>query len=405
MEKTFLGYMRPNGQAGARNVTLVMPVNRALNFIASNACQMTRGSVHFEIPAETGRPTKDRETIFRTMTGLMNNANVGGIVLLASKRASASAYKNMSIERYIQEAEATGKPYSVVYLSDSSNGSYGMLGETLKAVREMTVRVSAFRRTPCPLSSLVLGVKCGTSDATSGIAGNPAVGAAFDLVVKAGGTAFWSETTEIIGAEDIVAKRAATPEVAQKILDAARYWEEKAKSTGEDIRAINPIPANIAAGISSLEEKSLGAIAKSGTQPIKDVLAYGERPKEHGLFFIDAWMSSLSLPLCFAASGATIVLYQMGGGSFSEMYPMMPAINPTVVSPFLYVTGNAKAYAKSPDNFDFNSSGIMSGTESIPAAGERLLDHLLDIAGGTYTKMEALNYSEQLEIFMEGPVL
>ncbi len=405
MTNTFLGYMRPDGKAGARNVVLIMPVNRALNFIASSVEKLTRGTVHFEIPAETGRPTKDRETIFRTMVGLMNNPNVGAVVLLASKRAAGTAYKNMSIERYEEEAKKTRKPYSIVYLSDCANGSYGMLGETLRVCREMTILVSSFRRSVCPLSSLTLAVKCGTSDATSGIAGNPSVGAAFDILVNAGGTAFWSETTEIIGAEDIVAKRAATPEVAKKILAAAKYWEEKAKSTGEDIRKINPIPANIAAGISTLEEKSLGAIAKGGTTPIQDVLQYAERPKANGLYFIDAWMSSLSLPLCFAASGAAIVLYQMGGGSISSQYSMMPAINPTVVSPFLYVTGNAKAYEKSPDNFDFNSSGVMSGTESIPEAGARLMTHILDIASGTYTKMEALNYSEQLEVFMEGPVL
>ena len=203
---------------------------------------------------------------------------------------------------------------------------------------------------------MTLGVKCGTSDATSGIAGNPCVGAAFDRVVEAGGTAFFSETTEIIGAEDLVAARARTPEVAKAILDAAQHWEDKAKSTGEDIREINPIPANIAAGISTLEEKSLGAIAKSGHAPIEGVLKYAERPNGHGLYFVDSWMSSLSLPLCFTACGAAIVIYQMGGGAMPQ-YPMMPAINPTVVSPFLYVTGNAQAYSRSPDNFDFDSSG------------------------------------------------
>ena len=276
--------------------------------------------------------------------------------------------------------------------------------KTFKAAREVLLEVSAMRRSPCPLSSLTLGVKCGTSDATSGIAGNPTVGAVFDALVAAGGTAFFSETTEIIGAEDLVAARGRTPAVSQAILDAARHWEEKAKSTGEDIRAINPIPANIAAGITTLEEKSLGAIAKSGHAPIEGVLSYAERPAGHGLYFVDSWMSSLSLPLCFTACGAAIVIYQMGGGAMPQ-YPMMPAINPTVVSPFLYVTGNALAYARSPDNFDFDSSKIMTEGASIEKEGERLLAHLLDVASGTMTKMETLDYAEQLELYMEGPVL
>lgn len=402
-EKTFLGYERPNGYAGARNYVLIMPINRSLNFIASNVAKMTRGTRHFEIPAETGRPAKDRETIARTMAGLMNNPNVGCILLMAVKPSSSSAYRNMSDVRFIEEAKKTGKPWRIVYLTEAG-GSYALLGETLRVARELIVEASAMRRTPCPLSKLAVAVKCGTSDATSGIAGNPCVGAAFDRIVKAGGTAFWSETTEIIGAEDIVAARAASPEVSAKILAAAARWEEKARSTGEDIREINPIPANIAAGISTLEEKSLGAIAKSGSCPIEDVLDYGEQPKGHGLYFIDSWMSSLSLPLCFAASGAAFVLYQMGGGAMPN-HPMMPAINPTVVSPFLYVTGNALAYSRSPDNFDFDSSAIMTKAAPIDDEGERLLDHLIDIASGTFTKMETLDYAEQLEVFMEGPVL
>ncbi len=395
--------MRANGQAGARNYVLLMPINRSLNFIASSVKKMTNNTRHFEIPAETGRTEVDREVIVRTMTGLMNNANVGGIVLLATKPVTGSAYKNMGADRFIAEAEKTGKPWRMVYLTESG-GSYGVLGAALKATREVLLETSGFRRTDCPLSALTLGVKCGTSDATSGIAGNPCVGAAFDRLIDAGGTAFFSETTEIIGAEDIVAARARTPEVGEKILKAAAHWEEKARSTGEDIREINPIPANIAAGISTLEEKSLGAIAKAGHRPIEDVLRYAERPAGHGLYFVDSWMSSLSLPLCFTACGASVVLYQMGGGAM-PMHPMMPAINPTVVSPFMYVTGNAKAYEKSPDNFDFDSSAIMTRAEPVEAEGDRLLDHILDVASGRMTKMETLDYAEQLELYMEGPVL
>lgn len=400
---TFMGYMRTNGQAGARNYVLIMPINRSLNFIASNVWKMTRNTRHFEIPAETGRTEADREVIARTMVGLMMNANVGGIVLLATKPVTGNAYKNMGADRFEAVAKASGKPYRIVYLTESG-GAYGMLGEVLRQTRAVVLETSTMRRAPCPLSSLTLGVKCGTSDATSGIAGNPCVGACFDKLIANGGTAFFSETTEIIGAEDLVAERGRTPEVSRAILAAAARWEEKARSTGEDIREINPIPANIAAGISTLEEKSLGAIAKSGHAPIEGVLQYGERPEGRGLYFVDSWMSSLSLPLCFTACGATIVLYQMGGGAMPN-HPMMPAINPTVVAPFMYVTGNAVAYSRSEDNFDFNSSAIMTEGASIEKLGAELLDHVLDVASGTMTKMETLNYAEQLELYMEGPVL
>ena len=126
-ETTFLGYMRPNGQAGARNYVLLMPINRSLNFIAASVKKMTNGTRHFEIPAETGRTKADREVIVRTMTGLMQNANVGGIVLLAVKPVSGSAYKNMGADRFEEEAKKSGKPYRIVYLTESG-GSYGMIG-------------------------------------------------------------------------------------------------------------------------------------------------------------------------------------------------------------------------------------------------------------------------------------
>ncbi len=148
----------------------------------------------------------------------------------------------------------------------------------------------------------------------------------------------------------------------------------------------------------------MGAIAKSGTSPIQDVLKYAEMPKGSGLYFVDSWMSSLSLPLCLTACGATIMLYQMGGGKIAQ-HPMMPSINPTVVSPFLYLTGNAIAYSRAPDNFDFDASPIMTEGASIPEMGTKLLEHLSAIASGTMTKMETLNYAEQLELYMEGPVL
>ena len=402
MKKTFLGYPRPDGSAGARNYTLIIPVNRSLNFIASYVAKMVRGVKHFEIPAEGGRPERDRETIVRTAIGLAANPNVGGIVLLAVK--PKYGYKNMSPSYFLDQIKETGKPFRTVVLTEEG-GSYKMMGETLRITRELAREVSMVHREPCDIGKLALGVKCGMSDPTSGMVGNPVMGHAFDLLIKAGGTGFFGETTEIIGAEEILASRAASPEVAEKIIAAARYWEDKAKSTGEDIRAINPIPANIAAGITTLEEKSLGAIAKGGTTPVQDVLMYAERPKGKGLYFIDSWMSSLSLPLCFTASGATIVMYQMGGGDMADTYPMMPAINPTIVSPWLYTTGNKYTYKKSPDNIDFDSSPALDGGKSVAEMGEALLDHLIDIASGTFTKMETLNYQEELEVYMEGPVL
>jgi altronate dehydratase large subunit len=243
------------------------------------------------------------------------------------------------------------------------------------------------------------------SDPTSGIVGNPVVGRMFDLLVADGGTAFFSETTEVIGAEHLVVKRAATPQVAEALLEAVRNTEEMAKSTGEDIRKINPIPSNIAAGLTTLEEKSLGAIAKSGTSPIMGVLRYGERPPGHGLYFVDAWMSSLSLPLCFAAAGAQIVLYQMGGGDLPDPCPPMPAATSGIISPLMYITGNRHTFAKAGDSMDFDSSRALGGGISVKELGEQFLEHIIDVASGTWTKMETLRHDDPVELYLEGPSL
>jgi altronate dehydratase large subunit len=147
-------------------------------------------------------------------------------------------------------------------------------------------------------------VKCGSSDPTSGIAGNPAFGNLVDRVVGGGGTAIFSETVEIIGAEDELAKRAVSPQVAEGLYRFVRRAEEAAATIGEDIRTINPIPENIAAGITTLEEKSLGAIAKSGTVPLQGVLEYCQQPPGKGLYFMDGWMSSFSLPMAWLRPAA-----------------------------------------------------------------------------------------------------
>jgi altronate dehydratase large subunit len=269
--------------------------------------------------------------------------------------------------------------------------------------RELVLEASRVHRTSCSVQHLNLSVKCGVSDATSGVAGNPVIGMVFDKLIDAGGTAFFSETTELIGGEQMIADRAVNQQVRQDILNAVHNIEEKVKSIGEDIRSINPVPSNIAAGITTLEEKSIGAIAKSGSQPIQGVLNYGECPTKAGLYFVDAWMSAVSLPLTYAAAGSQLFIFQMGGGDLPEKYPAMPAVSSPVVSPVMYVTGNKETYAKADDSMDFNSSSVMDGTLSIEETADNMLECIIDIASGTWTKSESWNYRDQLEYYLTEP--
>jgi altronate dehydratase large subunit len=400
--KTFMGYPRPDGSAGARNWVLILPVQRTANLVAASIGKLVEGTKVMISTGEEGRTKRDRQTIARTFLGLGMNPNVGGILLVAIEKKFS--YPELAHEYFLDELSRTGKPVCAVVVAEAG-GLYKAIGEGMRLARELVNQISKVHRQPCDISKLTLATKCGISDPTSGLVGNPVVGQMADLLIANGGTYMFSETSEIIGAEHLLAKRAASPEVAKSLLEAVRITEEKAKSTGEDIRKINPIPSNIAAGITTLEEKSLGAIAKSGTAPIQGVLRYGERPPGKGLYFVDAWMHSLSLPLCFAAAGAQIVLYQAGGGDLPAPYPPMMAATSGIVSPLMYLTGNKHTYAKAKDNMDFDSSGALEGTVTVKKLGEELLDRIIDIASRTKTKMESLRHEDPVELYLEGPTL
>ena len=402
MSKIFLGFPRENGEFGIRNWVLILPANREVNLVADKISQAVNGTKVVLTTGEGGRPKKDRETIARTLIGLALNPNTAAVLIIGLKKDAG--YPELREEVLAEEIRKSGKPVRVINVHEEK-GVYATIGEGIRIARELVAEASEARRVEVGLQYLGLGVKCGMSDPTSGIVGNPVIGRVLDILVGAGGTSFFSETTELIGAEHSVAQRAINPEVAKKILDAVDRTEKQAIATGEDIRSINPIPANIAAGITTLEEKSIGAIAKSGSMPIQDVLAYAQRPHGKGLYFIDAWMSSLSLPLGFSAAGAQLSIYQIGGGDLPEAYPTVPAVSSPIISPLMYITGNHNTYTKAIDSIDFDSSDVLTGKKSLDEAAELLLDKILAISSGSWAKMESWNHRDPIEILLDGPCL
>jgi altronate dehydratase large subunit len=263
---------------------------------------------------------------------------------------------------------------------------------------------SLVRREPVSAENLTIGVKCGWSDATSGIAGNPTFGKAADLLINAGGSVIFSETTELIGTEQDIAGRCVDKADASRLLAMVHEVEEAAKRTGEDIRAINPIPSNIVAGITTLEEKSLGAVRKAGTSPIVSVLEYATQPTKKGLHFMDGWMSAFSLPMSLAAAGAQISLYQLGGEDLPSNDPPMLATNNAVVASLMMITGNPRTASKAERSIDFSSGAIITGTATVEQMGEALFAKVLSIASGEFTKGETINYADPLDAYFLGPV-
>jgi len=391
----FLGYPRPDGSAGIRNYVLVIPGG----LFGTKICDSVVGTRTI-VTADSGggRTGRDRQTVARTLIGLGKNPNVASVIVHSQSRGAG--YPELKLSYIAEEIARSGK--WVEYIDNTQEGgTLRALEKGIQTARKMVLEASRIRRQPFDLSHLAVGVKCGHSDTTSGIAGNPVIGNLFDRIVQAGGTAFFGENTEIIGAEHVLAKRGINQEVASRILDVAADTEKIAKSTGEDIRTINPVPSNIAGGISTLEEKSLGAIHKSGSAPIQGVIQYGEQPPGKGLYFVDNWMSSTSIFAGYAASGAQLVIFQLGGGGLSGEDLLYTST--AVVSPLMWTTANPMTLAMAPTSLDFYSGTVIEGKETIEEAGEKLLQTVLEIAAGTMTKVETIKYTSPTQIYLKDP--
>jgi len=391
----FTGYARPDGSAGIRNYVLVIP----WGLLAAKICDFVDGTRTILTPdSGSGRTSRDRETIARTLIGLGRNPNVASVII--QTLSAGAGYPELKPTRLAEEIAKSGKRVEILDVAKEGS-TLRALEKGIQLAREMVREASRLRRQPFDLSHLTLGVKCGHSDTTSGIAGNPVIGNLFDRIVTASGTAFFGETTEIIGAEHILSKRGVNKEVSRRILEVAAEMEATAKSTGEDIRTVNPVPSNIAGGISSLEEKSLGAIHKSGSAPIQGVLKYGERPEGKGLYFVDNWMSMGSIFAGYAASGAQLVIFQLGGGGVVGNDLLYTST--AVVSPLMWTTANPKTLTMAPTSIDFYSGTVIEGKDTIEKAGEKLLQVVVDIASGTMTKVETLRHTDPTQIYLRDP--
>lgn len=391
----FLGYKRPDDSVGTRNYVLVIPGG----FLGNKICDFVNGArTILTADSGSGRTSRDRETIARTFIGLGMNPNAASVIV--HSLSAGSGYLELSPSRIAEEIASSGKRVELIDVSKEGS-TLRALEKGVQLAREMVLEASQLRRQPFSLEHLAVGVKCGASDTTSGIAGNPVIGNLFDRIVAAGGTAFFGENTEIIGAEHVLAKRGANQEVSRRILEVATETEKIAKSTGEDIRTINPVPSNIAGGISTLEEKSLGAIHKSGSAPIQGVLKYGERPKSKGLYFVDNWMHMGSIFTSYAASGAHLAIFQLGGGGWSGNDLLYNST--AVVVPLIWTTANPKTLAMASTSIDFYSGTVIEGKDTIEEAGEKLLQTVLDIASGTCTKVETMRYADPTQIYLKDP--
>ncbi|MDR2523179.1 MAG: UxaA family hydrolase [Synergistaceae bacterium] len=372
----FMGYARADGRVGVRNHLLVLPSVVCANDTAARIAAQLNGAVFVTHQHGCAQLPADAAQTRRTLVGFGSNPNVAACIVVGL------GCETLPAGDIAAEIAKTGAPVVSLVIQEMG-GTLNTVNEGVKAGRKLLTHISRLKREPHLLSKLVLGLECGGSDAWSGLSANPAAGHASDHLIRAGGASILSETQELIGAEHILAARAADPATAKRLMEVVRRAEAGALSGGVDIRLANPTPGNRAGGLSTLEEKSLGCISKAGAEaPLLEVLDYAEAPSQRGLVFMDTPGQDIESITGMVAGGAQVIFFTTGRGTCTGC----------PVAPVIKVCSNTPTFEKMSDNMDVNAGGIITGEKTIAQVGEALFSEMLEVCSGKTTKSEELGY-------------
>lgn len=368
---------------GTRNYLIILPSVFCANSTAEKIAAHIPGAVAMPHCVGCSQVGYDLELTARTLKSMACHPNAGAVIVIGL------GCERFDPQELYDAVKATGKP-AAKFVIQEEGGVTNTIARAVEVGRKFAAELALQQREPCPLSALMVATKCGGTDATSGLAANPAVGSMVDQVVAEGGSAILSELNELLGTEKYLAKRAATPEVAQKIYDAVYEIEDVLRS-GLDFslpenRNQLISPGNFAGGVSSVVEKALGGVHKSGTAPFQDVLQYAVPPEEgqHGLFLMDYESQDGEVVTGMIGCGSQVVAFTTGRGHATG-HPLAPVIK---------ITGNYKTYAAMTECFDFDASAIISEGATVEEMGEQLLDLVICVASGELTAAERLDGRE-----------
>ncbi len=376
---TFLGYRRPDGRVGTRNHLLVVPTVICASVVAERIA-LAVAPVGAALPhlAGCGQLGPDRRVTQDTLEAYCGHPNVGAVLVVAL------GCEQIIAQQLADAARAAGKRAAILAIQ-SEGGTVRTTARGIEIARALADELEAEPRVPCDLASLILCVKCGGSDYTSGLAANPALGRVADRLVDAGGTAVLGEIAEIMGAEHLLAARAVSPEPAAQLLRIISRVEAEAIALGLDIRGTQPSPGDIRGGLTTIEEKSLGATHKGGERtPFTDVVPYAGRITKRGLTVMDTPGLDVESVTGMVGGGAQVVVFTTGLGT--------PTGNP--IAPVIKITGNAQTAQSMADNLDADVSGILDGRETLDGAAARLFDEVLAVCSGKSTAAERLGHRE-----------
>jgi altronate dehydratase large subunit len=384
----FEGYRRPDGQVGTRNYVGVFSTVVCANEVAEDIARQVDGAVSFTHHQGCCQTPVDLKRVNEVLIGLGGNPNLAAVLLVSL------GCESTAVAEVVAGIAKTGKRVETIAIQEHGGAARTRAEGTL-IVQDMVAEASSQKSERFPISELVLGMKCGSSDTTQGLSATPVIGVASDRIVAAGGTTILGEITEFIGAEHIVARHAETPEIGKQILALVERMENRAKAVGCDMRGGQPTGGNIKGGLSTIEEKSLGAIAKAGTAPIRAVYEYGVRPQVKGLVVMDSPGREPEILTGLAAAGCNVIAFATGRGA-PQGFPFVPVVK---------LTGNALTWERMRDHMDMSVAGVIDGTESIPQAGERLLERIVEVASGARTRSEITGYTRAMDIYVTGPVI
>lgn len=389
MSDYFMGYVRADGQVGCRNHVAVIPSVTCAGDVASAIVRQVTGTVGFFHHQGCCQLPPDLDRVTETLISLGCSPNVGAALIVSL------GCEGTDTERLYEMIRATGKPVEIIRIQELG-GVSAAIKAGIDAAQELVMEISGMQRQAVDISRVTMSIKCGASDTTSGMASNCVIGYVADKLVDLGATVVFGETTEFLGGEHLLARRAVTLEVGQKILDIVDRMEKRARSLGCDMRKGQPTPGNIAGGLSSIEEKSLGAIVKSGTRPIQGVLEYPERIGERkGLWIKDTPGREPEILTGMAATGAQFMLFSTGRGA-PQGFPTMPVLK---------ICGNPNTYERMQHDMDLNAGRIITGERSIEEVGEEAYAAVLALLSGRQTKNETLGYHSSIDIYTLGPVI
>lgn len=376
LDTKFMGYRRSNGTVGIRNHVLIIPTVSCVNRVAMDIANKA-GGVTFMHPYGCTFDAEENRVTEETYVGHGRHPNVGAVLVLSLGCETASA------ERVASDIEKSGKPVETLVVQ-LEGGSRTTVRAGIEIVERMRRELDAQPKEECDVSELLIALECGSSDAFSGLTANPAVGEAADIIVSKGGTVILSEITEMVGAEQVLARRAKNNRIKNELLSLIKHYELDLSMSTEDDSGVFISPGNIAGGLTTIEEKSLGCIYKAGTKAITQIVGYGEAPTERGVIIMDTPGFDIASVTGKVAGGAQIVLFTTGKGTPTG----------SSIAPVVKISSNNKTFEHLNEDTDISAGDILEGTKTFKQVGQEIAELVMEIARGKEAKGEYFNIQE-----------